>query len=409
MRVLLALALTLAACAADVPAEAPTGPAPEAPPPEEASTRADDLAARAAAAGLTLAQAQALAAYGAGAVVPTLPDGWRLASFADESIDEGGFVYPGYVLRYRRGDGACFGLMAASEGLGDVFMIEPPNQDEATAPGIATFGPIPVGWSAPDAPEGDWGPGRLSTEWFGTDGLSVLLNSAAGDGCTMVTVEEARGLLAGLRYLDPADQASLPGVWAWVDVMGEGGDYASARGADPEAAARAAFAGEARTTRVETIRPGERRRVVLVTHEGLMDDSVRDERVRVAYLRDPDGQWTPQYAGRQQRRQPGRGHADWSPEPCLRRRGGGGGRVSFAPCPPSPTSPRSPRSRGPTRTPCRRTSPRTPFPAPACSSRSGGGPSPASSSSAARGTPRGRSRCSTCSTTRRPSRPSCWR
>lgn len=317
MRLPLVLALTLAACAADVPAETPASPAAEAPPAAEADARADDLAARAAAAGLTLAQAQTLAGYGAGAVVPTLPEGWRLASFADESIDEGGFVYPGYVLRYRRADGACFGLMAASEGLGDVFVIEPPNQDEAAAPGIATFGPIPVGWSAPDGPEGDWGPGRLSTEWFGTDGLFVLLNSAAEDGCAMVTAEEARGLLAGLRYLDPSDDASLPGVWAWVDVMEEGTDPESRRAADPEAAARAAFPGEARTTRVETIRPGERRRVVLVTHEGLMDDSIRDERVRIAYVRDPDGLWTPQYAGRQQRCQPGRGHQDWSPELCL--------------------------------------------------------------------------------------------
>ncbi len=317
MRAPLVLALTLAACAADVPADPPAASAPEPTPAEASAARADDLAARAAAAGLTLDQAQTLAAYGAGAAVPTLPEGWTLTDFLDETVEDGPIPYPGYSLRYRHADGACFTLSAASEGLGDVFVIEPPHVDEATAPGIALFGPIPVGWSAPDDPAGDWGPGRLSTEWFGNDGLFVLLNSAAEDGCARVTADEARGLLAGLRYLDPADDASLPGVWAWEEVMEEGADPDSRRAADPEAAARATFLADARATRVETIRPGERRRVVLVTHEGLMDDSVRDERVRVAYVRHPDGLWAPQYAGRQQRCQAGRGHADWSPEPCL--------------------------------------------------------------------------------------------
>jgi hypothetical protein len=244
--------------------------------------------------------------------VPTLPEGWRLTGFTDETIDEGGVVYPAYVLRYRHADGACFDLMAASEGLGDVFVIEPPHLTEADAPGIALFGPIPVGWSAPDEPAGDWGPGRLDTEWFGTDGLFVRLGSGAEGGCAMLTPDDARGLLAGLRYLDPADDASLPGVWAWAEV----GEAAHPAG-DPEAATRTAFAGEARATRVETIRPGAARRVVLITHEGLMDDSVRDERLRVAFALDMDGLWRAQYAGRQQRCQPGRGHTDWSAEPCL--------------------------------------------------------------------------------------------
>lgn len=317
MRPLLLL-LALAACA---PASSDDAPGPDstaAPPTAPAAATADDLAARAAAAGLTLDQAQTLTAYGAGAAVPTLPAGWTLTEMVDETVTDGPVPWPGYTLRYRRTDGACFTLMAASEGLGDAFVIAPPHDGEAAATGIAVFGPVPLGWSEPDEPGGDWGPGRLSTEWFGADGLFFLLNSATEDGCTMVTPDEARALLAGLRYLDPADDDTLPGLWAPMETMEEGGDPAALRGPDPEAMARTTFPSDARTTRVETLRPGADRRILLVTHEGLMDDSVQDERIRVVYVRDGfDGLWGPQYVGRQHRCRSGRGHEGWGVENCI--------------------------------------------------------------------------------------------
>jgi hypothetical protein len=282
-----------------------------------APVQTDDVRTRALAAGLTPQQGEQLAAYRAGAVVPTPPDGWELVEFRDEPVDVLGVVYPGYTLDYRNRNGACFQFMAASEGLGDVFVIPPPHEDEADAPAIALFGPIPLGWSAPDEPSGDWGPGRVSTEWFGTDGLFFKLGSAAEDGCGVISSPEAQDLLASLRYLDPADDDTLPGHWEYPDMMQNAVDPARLSGPDPEAAARTTYVGDAQSTRVETIRNGHDRRVVLVTHQGLMDDSIQDQRFRITYVRDSEGLWSPQYAGQQQRCRSGRGHQDWGPERCV--------------------------------------------------------------------------------------------
>ncbi len=270
---------------------------------------------RAAAAGLTAAQADTLRGYESGAVVPTLPEGWRLTGFTDGTLDEGGFFFPGYTLAYRRTDGACFSLVAASEGLGDVLMMEPPHTSEATAPGVAVYGPIPVGWTEPGDPADEWEGDYLASEWFGTDGLVFHIDSNDGEGCTRISPDDARVLLEGMRYLDPADDA-YAGLWAFTDAAPEADAPAPPQAADPETAARAAFAGDAATTRAESIQGGERRRVVLVTNEGLHDDSVRDERIRAAYVRGPEG-WSPPYVvARQVRCQEGRGHQAWGAEAC---------------------------------------------------------------------------------------------
>ena len=308
MRPLLVFALAVASAACAQPQQdAATPPVPA---PQETD--------RAAAAGLTAAQADTLRGYESGAVVPTLPEGWQLTAFADETIDEGGLLFPAYVISYRRTDGACFRLLAASEGLGDVLVMEPGHTGEATVPGVALYEPIPVGWTEPGDPDdgvaGDYL--YLASEWAGTDGLVFHIDSDTNEGCTPVSFDDARALLEGMRYLDPADDASA-GLWAFSAVDPEGDDPAPPHAADPEAAARAAYTGDAATTRVESIQGGERRRVVLVTNEGVRDSAVRDERVRAAYIHGLDGWMPPYVVGRQWRCQAGHGHPDWGAEACM--------------------------------------------------------------------------------------------
>jgi hypothetical protein len=79
----------------------------------------------------------------------------------------------------------------------------------------------------------------------------------------------------------------------------------------------AAASEEGTTSSVQTLRAGPHVHVVLVTSQGLADDSIRDERTRVTYTRDMDGGWLPQYAGRQRRCRDGRGHQEWGPAACV--------------------------------------------------------------------------------------------
>jgi hypothetical protein len=100
--------------------------------------------------------------------------------------------------------------------------------------------------------------------------------------------------------------------------MQAGADPMQYAGPDPEAAAQAMSpAGDATSTRIETLRTGPTRRLVVVTHEGLMDDSIRDERVRITFMLNSDGEWFPLYFARQQRCREGRGHTDWGPDGCV--------------------------------------------------------------------------------------------
>jgi hypothetical protein len=316
MRPLLVFALAAASTACAQPQQDAAAP------PETAPQETD----RAAAAGLTAAQADTLMGYQSGAVVPTLPEGWQLTDFANETLDEGGLLFPSYTLSYRRTDGACFRLLTASDGLGDVLVMAPSHMSEATAPGVALYDPIPVGWTEPGDPDDGWDGEYLASEWAGTDGLvfhidsdnidSNDIDSDNTEGCAMISSDDARALLEGVRYLDPTDDA-YAGLWAFSAVDPEADDPAPVHAADPEAAARATYAGDAATTRVESIQGGERRRVVLVTNEGLRDDAVRDERVRAAYVHAPDGWMPPYVVGRQVRCQAGHGHQEWGAEACM--------------------------------------------------------------------------------------------
>jgi hypothetical protein len=55
----------------------------------------------------------------------------------------------------------------------------------------------------------------------------------------------------------------------------------------------------------------------VVTLEGLMDDSVRSERWTLGFEEGPEGTYVLSAATREQRCYPGRGHQDYSAEPCV--------------------------------------------------------------------------------------------
>ncbi len=305
---LLACTLLLAACAAPAPPEGLPPGRSDGPP---VAPRAD----RAAEAGLSADQARRLADLGVPIAVPTLPEGWTLTDFDAGVFEEGSFRYPHYTLHYRHTGGACFALDAASEGLGDVFITEPPHVREVDVPGLAAYGPALLGW----AEEGEDGEARMQTEWFGADGLALGLVSRPDDGCRRLAPGDAASLLGGLRYLDPDDDVLALGPMQWMDLsdppIGEMGN-----GPTPEATAAQAFAmteGEGRfVTTTETLRRRDAHAVVLVTNTNVPDDSIRDERVRVVLVPGDEG-WLVTEAGRQVRCREGRGHTDWGAAPCL--------------------------------------------------------------------------------------------
>ena len=55
---------------------------------------------------------------------------------------------------------------------------------------------------------------------------------------------------------------------------------------------------------------------IIVTLEGLGDDSVQDQRYRIEMIRS-EANWQIESIGSQVRCVPGRGHQNWSPDPCL--------------------------------------------------------------------------------------------
>ena len=314
----LLLVLALGGCSPRTPDEQPSTP-PPAPPPPPADTRAT----RAEAAGLSERQAADLDSLGVPVYVPVLPDGWTLTRATARRVEDGESVWPEYALTYQTPQGTCLTVDAASEGLGDVFADDPPNERDVRLPGVPTEGPARLGWGIAGERTEGWEDGRVATEWFGTDGLALSARSGAGaasneagdSDCPPASPEATETLISSLRPLDPAADAILLGPVAHVET-----GPAIAFGADPAALALSAFgaegAGDGRQrTDAETLLQRNRFAVVLVTTTGLPDDSVRDERMRVVLGRVAEG-WTVTSAGRQVRCQPGRGHADWSVEAC---------------------------------------------------------------------------------------------
>lgn len=306
MRALPVVLVCLAACtqppagAQDTPA-APSRPAPSRPAPP----------ARATAAGLSPTQAQQLAVLGVPVAVPAVPDGWTVADVTAARNDG----FPTYAIVYRSPDGACLTVEGATEGVGGVFVTEPPSRLDVEVPFLATAGPVPLGWSGGTfgTSEG-WEDARVQSEWLGVDGVAVQVRSTGGTGCTVARPEVVADVVASLRALDPLDDGPL-GVWAPAEGQGSG--------ATPEAAALAAFGPTEPTegrqaTAAETVNARAAHAVVVVTTTDVADDSVRDERLRVVVVRTPGvDMWEVVQAGQQVRCQAGRGHTDWSAAPCL--------------------------------------------------------------------------------------------
>jgi hypothetical protein len=69
------------------------------------------------------------------------------------------------------------------------------------------------------------------------------------------------------------------------------------------------------TEATETLSSSDQQQVLLFTQLGLLDDSVRGMRHRLEF--EPEGGlWQLTWAGRQVTCWPGRGHQDWSTQPC---------------------------------------------------------------------------------------------
>ena len=205
LRPLVGALLILSACTPDAP-EPAAAPGDSARPPADSS---DTKAARAAAAGLSDAQTAALDSLEVPVYVPALPDGWTLQEATTERLESDGTFYPGYDLRYQTAAQTCLHLIAASEGLGDVFVMEPPHTREVAVPGVPTDGPARLGWGLAGETAEGWEGSRVATEWFRTGDLSLSLQSPDdADACGPASPEDAEALLASLRALDPADDAS---------------------------------------------------------------------------------------------------------------------------------------------------------------------------------------------------------
>lgn len=108
-------------------------------------------------------------------------------------------------------------------------------------------------------------------------------------------------------------------IGAFNDFLaGDGSEFAGSPVAAVTEFLRLDESSAARTTIVATS-PGEVRNFseVLATLDGLLDDSIRAMRYTVELQRDEDGTWRLRAADWAQRCHEGRGHAAFSPDPCL--------------------------------------------------------------------------------------------
>ena len=300
------LALSLAACA---------GPRHRPPPVDPA------VAERARAAGLLAEADRAEAAREAVALalraprmaypvlVPSDLGAFRLDGATVEDDDEAAY----YALRYRRPDGACFAVTGADD---EQAVVSPSGGGslDSVAVEVRALHAVAVVYRLPPRPEEAGGPGDLVSRPIDAGGLGVTFSSPSGEGCRPVALAEAVALVAGLRPLDPADD--LDGAYRPLDLTRI---QAQREGEDSEALARLAFAppGSTGEVTVETVRRTERRAVVLVTTRQTGGDVVQDEQVRAVFVYGDEGPWRLVAAGERYRCQPGRGHEDWSPDPCL--------------------------------------------------------------------------------------------
>lgn len=279
------------------------------------AAQVDAARTRAQAAGLTKAQAAEMESLGVPVYVPNLPAGWTLAEMTSDAkvLGDLSFLRAEYTLRYTTPSGACLTLEAASVGQGIVFPGGLPSDRAVDVPGVPPSGPVRLGWSAPGEGADGWAGGRVATEWFGIDNLTLRLDTDTG--CPPPALDDAEALLASLRPLDAADDAILIGPLHTSPRMDDGPPPNDA----PEDAARIAFSSTSsegrQATTVETLRRRDAYAVMLVTTSYGAGDSVRETRTWAVLVLD-NAMWHVASDGRQWRCQPGRGHTDWGAELC---------------------------------------------------------------------------------------------
>ena len=288
-----------------------------------------------AAGSLSADEAARLLELGVPVVVPGEVGAFRLAELTADRNERGGVSSAGYEMTYRREDGACFEVFGTDEGLGGpAFPLASTDVRLDALPGRPTV----ALYRAPDAPDVPsaqaWGPGTVISDDVPVGGIVARFRSASGDGCRALTLGEAAPIFAGLRVLAGADGprrdlSAPPRPPAPVDLTNLGtfapaptvlGDPAIESGRTPEEAARGLadrYRGEARSVEVQIVQAVGGEATVLVTATGLGDDSIDGERHRLAYEQGEDGTWFIEDAGVQVRCHAGRGHTDWSAEPCL--------------------------------------------------------------------------------------------
>ena len=308
---LLALTLVLAACSSPEP-NAPAAPDPAGP--------ADS--------GLSPRQTADLAALG----VPVLvADGYDLVSVTADRMETGGPAVVDYVLLYRR-DGACVEVRGTNDGMGGPGLpAETRAVRLARVPGTPTMAIHRA--NTPDEAE-MWGDGTVISEWLHVgENLHVSVRSAddLGDGCRLASLDavarlaatlhpvRADGASAAPRPPTPPAPADLTDLGTFAPAPTVMSDPAIQSGDSPEDASRGLaerYDGEAQSVQVQIVQSVGRDATVLVTAEGLGDDSVAGERYRLLYRQGADGDWELEDAGVQVRCHAGRGHAGWSAAPC---------------------------------------------------------------------------------------------
>lgn len=257
--------------------------------------------------------------------------GWTVDRFeADDAIP--GVV--GYAVRWRRGDGSCVEVFGSNDGLGGPeYPIVSAEVTLAELPGAPRYRVYKAADDPASASAENWGPGGVISDFVevGDEGsfMAVWLSSAGDDGCRPVSLQDGAAILASLRPLDPAHLGESESTFGDEVDMGAFGRFGLADDvfesfitdvpttSAPEAAVRDWVEDlEAEEILVETAGEAEDRTFVLALLDGLYDDSIRGERLLFVFSREGGG-WGLTWAGRQVRCHTGRGHQDWTPEPCL--------------------------------------------------------------------------------------------
>jgi hypothetical protein len=144
---------------------------------------------------------------------------------------------------------------------------------------------------------------------------ALLVTAAALAGCTGDEVD-VELVWAGPPAADAGGVVSVAGFGTYQDEVDEPWERSAAMAAaeflrlDERTAATTTIEGIAESPE------GTGPQIVTVTLDGLADDSVRAERWRLGFDERGDV-YVLTAALREQRCQPGRGHRDYAPEPCL--------------------------------------------------------------------------------------------